>query len=163
MKQARLKILQKIPIFGGIRDDILKFLLRNARTVSIPKNGFFFQENDKGDSMFVLEKGKVAILKTCKRHQYLLKYLEKGDCFGEMELIDLCPRSASILAIEDCSAIELSSTTLHKLYKKDLEQFAMFHMNMGREVSRRLREANKHLFEAKVEAKASFNGDYIFY
>jgi len=152
MTKARLELLQRMPIFGGIRDDTLEFLLDQSPIISASKGNFFFHEKDKGASMYVLEEGKVAILKTWKGHDYLLSYLEKGDCFGEMELIDLCPRSASVLAVEDCRAIEMSSTALYKVYKSDPEQFAMIHMNMGREVSRRLRKSDEQLFQAKVEA-----------
>jgi len=60
------------------------------------------------------------------------------------------PRSASVRAIDDCRAIQLSAASLYQVYEKDLEQFAMIQMNMGREVSRRLREADERLFRAKM-------------
>ncbi len=162
MQESRLKLLQGMPVFGGISEDALAFMLDLSPIINIPKGEFFFRENDKGSSMFVLEEGKVAVLKPWKEHDYLLRYLGKGDCFGEMALIDFCPRSASVLSVEDCVAIELTTSTLHKLYEKDLEQFAMIQMNMGREVTRRLREADKQLFQAKVEAKL-INGTYEFH
>ncbi|MCI0591484.1 MAG: cyclic nucleotide-binding domain-containing protein [Gammaproteobacteria bacterium] len=151
-----------MPVFGGIKEDILTFVLDLSPIVNVPKGDFFFRENDKGSSMFVLEKGKVAVLKPWKGRDYLLKYLESGDCFGEMALIDFCPRSASVLSVEDCTAIELTTSTLYRLYEMDLEQFTMIQMNMGREVTRRLREADDQLFQAKVEAKL-INGSYEFH
>ena len=45
--------------------------------------------------------------------------------------MDLFPRSASILAIEPCTAIELSTASFYKIYEKDLEQFALIQMNIG--------------------------------
>jgi CRP-like cAMP-binding protein len=74
----------------------------------------------------------------------------QGDCFGEMALIDFCPRSASVRALEDSRAIELSATSLQQLYEKDPAQFTMIYMNLGRELSRRLREVNDLLFRASV-------------
>ena len=35
---------------------------------------------------------------------------------------------------------------LHQVYEQDLKQFALIQMNMGREVTRRLREADNRLF-----------------
>jgi CRP/FNR family transcriptional regulator, cyclic AMP receptor protein len=52
--------------------------------------------------------------------------------------------------MDDCRAIELSSNSLFRVYEKDLEQFTMIQMNMGREVSRRLREADERLFRAGI-------------
>jgi cAMP-binding proteins - catabolite gene activator and regulatory subunit of cAMP-dependent protein kinases len=103
--------------------------------------------------MFVLEQGRVVILKRWKEKEYLLRYFGKGDCFGEMALIDMGPRSASVLAVEDCQAIEISAESLYELYKKDLEQFTLIQMNIARELSRRLRAADERLFQAKVEAR----------
>ena len=74
--------------------------------------------------------------------------------------MDLSPRSASVLAVEDCTAIELSSANLYKVYERDIEQFALIQMNLGREVSRRLREADDRLFRARIGALATAE-DYI--
>jgi CRP-like cAMP-binding protein len=153
MPESKLQLLQNMPIFGGLTEDTLKFLLDIAPLISVPKGHYFFHQGDEAVSMLVLESGRVAILKAWKGQDYLLRYLERGDCFGEMALMDFFPRSASALAVEDCTAIEISSQTLYELYEKDLEQFAIIQMNMGREVSRRLREADEQLFEANVEAR----------
>lgn len=153
MPESKLQLLQNMPIFGGITEDTLKFLLDLAPIISVPKGNYFFHEGDEAISMFVLENGKIAILKEWKGQDYLLRYLEKGDCFGEMALIDFLPRSASVQAIEDCTAIEISSQTLYEIYRKNLEQFTLIQMNMAREISRRLRDADEQLFEANVEAK----------
>jgi CRP-like cAMP-binding protein len=159
MQEARIRLLQRMAIFGGIRDEILEFLVDRAPIVRVPKGEFFFRENDEGQSMFVLEEGKVAVLKRWQGRDYILRTLQQGDCFGEMALLDLSPRSASVRAVEDCVAIELSAASLYDLYNKDLEQFAMIEMNMGREVCRRLRELDERLFRASMGA-ADFAADY---
>ena len=146
MHEGRIELLQRMPVFGGIRADILQFLLGLCPVVSVQANEYFFREHDQADSMFVLEAGKVAVLKSWRGEEYLLRTLKAGDCFGEMAVIDLCPRSASIRAIEDCTAIRLSATDLHQVYEQDLKQFTLIQMNMGREVTRRLREADNQLF-----------------
>ena len=150
MDKARIELLQRMPVFGGIRADILEFLLPRCPIVEVRAGAFFFRENDAADSMFVVEAGKVAVLKSWRNEEYLLHTLGPGDCFGEMALMDLMPRSASVRAIDDCRAIQLSAANLYQVYEKDLEQFAMIQMNMGREVSRRLREADERLFRARM-------------
>ncbi len=146
MHEARIELLQRMPVFGGIRTEVFQFLLGFCPIVSVPANDFFFRERDQANSMFVLEMGKAAVLKSWRGQEYLLKTLNEGDCFGEMAVMDLCPRSASIRAVEDCAAIHISAANLYKLYEQDLKQFALIQMNMGREVTRRLREADDRLF-----------------
>jgi len=146
MQQARIELLQRMPIFGGIRADILRFVLDFCPVVSVPANDYFFHEHDQADSMFVLEAGKVAVLKSWGAQEYLLKILKAGDCFGEMAVMDLSPRSASVRATEGCTAIRISAANLYKLYERDPKQFALIQMNMGREVTRRLRESDDRFF-----------------
>jgi CRP/FNR family transcriptional regulator, cyclic AMP receptor protein len=64
--------------------------------------------------------------------------------------MDHCPRSASVRAVEDCVAIHISAANLYQVYAQDLKQFALMQMNMGREVCRRLREADNMLFGVKL-------------
>ena len=155
MQEARIELLQRMPIFGGIRADILQFLLGFCPIVSVPTSEFFFREHQQGDSMFVLERGKAAVLKSWRGEDYLLKTLSEGDCFGEMAVMDHCPRSASVRAEEDCAAIHISAANLYRVYAQDLKQFALIQMNMGREVCRRLREADNRLFSAKMGTPAA--------
>ena len=127
-----------------------QFLLASCPIVSVPTDGFFFRELDQGDSMYVLEMGKAAVSKSWRGQDYLLQTLKAGDCFGEMAVMDHCPRSASIRAVEDCVAIRISAANLYEVYAQDLKQFALIQMNMGREVCRRLREADNRLFGARM-------------
>ncbi len=150
MQEARIELLQQMPIFGGIGTEILQFLLAQCPTVSVPKSDFFFREHDQGDAMFVLKEGKAAVLKSWHGHDTSLHTLKEGDCFGEMAVMDHCPRSASVRALQDCSAIRISAADLYRVYARDLKQFALIQMNMGREVCRRLREADNRLFDVRM-------------
>ena len=152
MQETRIQTLQGMPIFGGMRGEVLEFLLDASATVRVRKGEFFFHEHEKADSMYVLEAGEVAVLKLWSGRHCLLGHLRQGDCFGEMALMDLFPRSASVVAVEDCLAIELSAASFFKIYEKDIEQFALIQMNIGREVSRRLRAADERLFRARMGA-----------
>ena len=161
MQEARIELLQRMPIFGGIRTEILQFLLALCPIVSVPTNEFFFREHDQGDSMFVLEMGKAAVTKSWRGQDYLLQTLKEGDCFGEMAVMDHCPRSASVHSVEDCIAIRISAANLYEVYAQDLKQFALIQMNMGREVCRRLRQADNRLFGARMGTEADIGQDFL--
>ncbi len=149
-EEARIDLLQSMPLFGGVDADTIRTLLAICPLVSVAANDFFFREEDDADAMFVLESGKALVLKSWHGKDYALHTLKVGDCFGEMAIMDRCPRSASVRAAEDCEAIRISSADLHQVYARDLKQFALIQMNMGREVCRRLRDANQRLFSAKM-------------
>lgn len=153
MNDARLKLLQDTPIFGGVREDVLEFIMEGAIHIPLSEGDFLFVENAPGNSMYLLEQGRVAILKLWNNSYYRLSILNAGDCIGEMSLIDLGRRSASVLAMTDCKAVELTNATLFKVYERDLEQFTLIQMNMSRELSRRLRSANDTLFQELMKSE----------
>ncbi|MBY4676247.1 Crp/Fnr family transcriptional regulator [Marinobacterium arenosum] len=153
MPTSKLEILQQMPIFGGISDEALQFLLVRSSAVKLDAGEFFFHEGDSAESLYVLERGKVSITKCWEEQNCIIRYLAQGDCFGEMALIDMGPRSATVRAEEDCCAIELSLNALYELYQQDPTQFAMIQMNMARELSRRLREVNERLFQMQLDAQ----------
>jgi len=146
MTSTRIELLQRMPIFGAINDEALQFLLANAQARSLRRGEFLFREDDPASSMFVIESGRVAVFKSWQGREMLLRQLEAGDCVGEMALMDLYPRSASVRAVEDCSVIEIAAADLHRLYEHDVEQFALIQMNIGREVCRRLRAMDDLMF-----------------
>ena len=150
MHPSRLELLQRMPIFGGIREEALAVLLERARVVTVRAGDYFCRENAPAHSMFVLEAGSVRVIKSWQGRDVELRRLAAGDCFGEMALIDLYPRSASIRAAEDCRALEFGPEDLMHLFEHDMEQFALIQMNLARELSRRLRDTDAKLFRAKM-------------
>ncbi|UCD68464.1 MAG: Crp/Fnr family transcriptional regulator [Betaproteobacteria bacterium] len=150
MQQPRIETLQRMPIFGGMQPDTLEFLVDSAQSRDVAKNGYFFRENEVPDFIYVLESGSVAVLKSWLGKEYKIRHLGPGDCFGEMALIDLFPRSASVVALSDCKAIALSPDVVHRLCERNLEQFALIQMNFARELSRRLRIADDRIFSFKM-------------
>ena len=154
MKPLSIELLQGMPVFGAIREDTLHFLLDRAREVCVDAGRYFFREGDRAEAMYVLEVGEVAILRGWQGTEFVLHHLNAGDCFGEMALLDLFPRSASVQADEDCQAIELTPAHLYRLFEVDAAQFAMIQMNIAREMSRRLRITDELLFRARMEGEA---------
>ena len=151
MTQSRIQLLQAMPIFGGISEEMLQFLIDRAAIVEKAPEEYFFREGEKADAMFVLEKGEVAVSKQWNGEEFRLEKLSQGDCFGEMALIDLSPRSASVMAIEPSAAIAINYTNMLDLHMHNLEQFTLIQMNIARELSRRLRLADEQIFQTRFK------------
>jgi len=152
-QEREINLLQAMPIFGGMREDTLDFLLDKAGHVTRSAGEYFYREDEPASSLFVLESGRVQLLKRWRGHDFRLKTLEKGDCFGQVAVIDLQPRNTSSLAIEPSCAIEISDYNLYQLYEHDIEQVMLLRMNMAREVCRRLREADERAFAADARTR----------
>mgnify|MGYP001820682463 FL=1 len=144
---TQIDLLRRMPIFGGLKSETLEFLLDLSNEILVSEGDYFFREQERGNSVFVLESGRAEVHRLKQGDAIVLRKLVEGDCFGEMALIDFMPRSASVMAETNCQAIEISGKALIQLHKRDIEQYAMIMMNLGREVSRRLRLAGDRLFE----------------
>lgn len=158
MSIARIELLQQMPIFGGVSEATLRRLQQRAQTVSLPPGRCFFEEGDLADCLYVLETGQAVVLKQWEGHVYRLNGLQAGDCFGEMAILDMTPRSAAVEAVEDCRAMCLSTGDLYELHEHDPGQYVLILMNMAREISRRLRRADERLFLAGIAERRVGHG-----
>ena len=105
MTDARIALLQDMSIFGAVKSDALALLLERAHTLHVLKGDYFFREGDEGTALYVLERGRVTIVKQWQGTDYVIRSIERGDFFGEIALLDFMPRSASVIAEEDCQAL----------------------------------------------------------
>jgi CRP-like cAMP-binding protein len=142
-----VRSLESIPIFGALSPRTIDFLRSRAEKTEVAADAYFFREGDLGNCLFVLESGRVAIERCRDDLCVFLAELGPGDCFGEMALVAITPRSADARARDDCRALRLPNSVLLELAGTDLEQFTLLQMNLGREIARRLRVADDLLFE----------------
>lgn len=158
MTPIRIDLLQRMPVFGAIGERTLAFLLQRAHAREVPAGQCFFHEGDEAQTMYVLERGRAEVVREAGGQAHRLRELQAGDCFGEMGLLDLHPRSATVRALQDCRAIAIGADDLLALYEHDLESFALIQMNLAREMSRRLRQTDDLLFRVW---SGSLGGDQI--
>jgi len=80
--------------------------------------------------------------------------LELGDFFGEMTLIEMQNRSATVVAESPSVLYELTARNLYTYYKADIHAHVMVLQNINRELCRRLRRADNRI-AAMADASAS--------
>ena len=153
MLAQKLELIRCMPVFGGLNRETLVCVLENAPVVEATPGQSYFREGEVADAMFVLECGRVEVLKTWSGRTRRLATLERGDCFGEMGLIDFGPRSASVVAVEFSRALRIDMALIQGFYETDLKQFALIQMNICREMSRRLRAADDLIFQVRMGAE----------
>lgn len=140
---GRIAMLQQTALFGAVRAEVLAFLLAHCNRADMPAGGYYFREGDRAESMYLLESGSVEVVHREADAEVPICRLGPGACFGEMGMIDLAPRSASVRALADCTGIEIFADSLFRVYQHDLEQFTVIQMNIARELSRRLRASDE--------------------
>lgn len=148
MAVDRVATLQAMPIFGAVDAAAITWLLDGADYPAVRRGDIVFREGDRDVSVYVVEAGRFVVRRQWQGVDYRLRELGVGDCFGEMALIDCQPRSATVFAREDGRLIRITSARLMALYAQDPEQYTLIMLNLGRELCRRLRDADTRLFVA---------------
>jgi CRP-like cAMP-binding protein len=100
-----------------------------------------FAEGDAGGDMFILQGGRVEVLKMIGGEERRLAILEKGDFFGEMAMLEELPRNATVRALEQVSALAVSSATFDQMLRENPEIV----VRMMRKLSARLRQVEDDL------------------
>jgi CRP/FNR family transcriptional regulator len=108
--------LKAIPLFSSLSNKELNEVLKYARKEKYKKYQILFEENDKGDEMYIILSGIVKIFKTdnLTKRTKTISYLREGDFFGEMALLDVETRSASAQVIEDAEILILNGVHFQK-------------------------------------------------
>ena len=151
MLLEQTELIRKTPVCGGLKKETLQLILNQSDELELSAGEFFFHEGDVGDCLYVIRRGTAVVQRTWNGKPIVLARVGPGDCFGEMSLIDLQRRFAGVKAETDCSVIRVPYAALTRLCQTDIEQYAMVMMNLGREVSRRLRIAGERLFQYQQE------------
>ena len=136
----RIKLLKQSSIFSGVDTDDLRFVAQSLQEEIYFMGDRIFDLNDYGDELYIITTGKVGISLTSQIvNDKYIAVLETGDCFGEMNLLDGLPRSASAHVIEDSNLLTLSKTNLRGL----ILSYPEISLGMLRTLSLKLRHTNK--------------------
>jgi CRP/FNR family cyclic AMP-dependent transcriptional regulator len=108
-----------------------------------------FHENDPGDSLFIVQSGRVDIFKNIRGDvDRSLASFGPGDIIGEMSFIDGARRSATARTTESSEFLVLSRQSFGRVQKERPDIAAVFFRSMAGIVASRLRTTNELYREA---------------
>jgi len=132
--------LREIGIFGALSDEVLAHIAKSMEQVNLQPGHTVFAEGDAGREMYVVLDGEVEVLKKSRRgRDQRVAILGPNDAFGEMSIIDVQPRSATVRTLGPTRLLRIRSDDLDQLYRTDLKGYAILVLNLARDLSRRLR------------------------
>ena len=135
-------LFSKNVLFHGSPPSLLAEISPEIAISEFEEGTLIFNEGDTGNSLFLVAEGSVRISKPGRAgKQETLGYIEAGDYFGEMALLDSKPRSAQAAANKKCVLGQISKEGFRRI----LEHAPVdFFMNFLRVVAQRLRDVNSH-------------------
>src|SRR5664279_1002155 len=117
--EAYLGRLKPIYIFKGLSDEQILEVARELDVERHKADEVIFHEKDGGDSFYIINRGKVKVLRQGSGgQQKLVSTLAPGDFFGETALLYGRRRSATVEAAEEVELLRLGKEAFDRLLRK---------------------------------------------
>jgi CRP/FNR family cyclic AMP-dependent transcriptional regulator len=144
------------PFFGGLSDASLDILVSMLVERRFDAGATVVAEGEPGRSMYIVRSGELVVSRLEDSGRVIrMAGLQPGDFFGEMTLIEMQNRSATVVAESPTVLYELTAGNLYTYYKADIHAYVMVMQNINRELCRRLRRADKRGETNGVDGNAS--------
>jgi CRP-like cAMP-binding protein len=147
-------VLKKYSLFGGIPEEQIDKIIPRMLQETYNAGDTILVEGSPNDKIHFLVEGTVAVIKG----DLLLCELTEGNTFGEMEVLDVMPSTATTKALTNVTVMTMSNRALREIYHEDIKSFALLLMNLARDLSRRIRYANKKVVCGEDAAGIFYNG-----
>jgi CRP/FNR family cyclic AMP-dependent transcriptional regulator len=137
-----LVVLRNVPLFSGLNEVELDKLSKVAGRKRVARGTFIVRAGDSTDSLYILLSGRAKVTNFDEEgREIILAWLNPGEFFGEMGLVDGSPRSASVMAMEPCELLNISSDAFTRCMQDNFEVA----QKLMQILVRRLREADRKI------------------
>ena len=112
-KDAKLELLQQVPLFAGCSKRELGEISTLADELSLPAGTKLIEEGRQGHEFFVLVEGEVDVRAKGRK----VKSLSNGAFFGEMALVSSKPRNATVTAASPVRVLVVHEQAFRRLLR----------------------------------------------
>lgn len=126
----------------GLNEEQIASVANIASERSVAKGEMLCRQGDPAGELFILLEGKLGI-QTAEGES--LAEVGPASVIGEMGLVESRPRSADVLALEDCRIAAIDTTDLREEMVNDGHLGFFLLCNITRVLSARLREADQKM------------------
>lgn len=127
-----LTTLHCLPIFRNIPDPQLELLIPVCRALEYDEGETILNAGDTSSDFYLVLSGTVRvalrreIAAETREKEVVLAFLNAGDFFGELSMIDAAPRSASVFAETSCCVVSVAGSDFREVSRRNAD--ITFHM-----------------------------------
>jgi len=103
LQPERVQLMRGVPFLAPLDEPVLERIGTLLEPVPATAGTAVFQQGDRGDRFYLIERGDVAV----ERDGAVIARLGPGGYFGEIALVQDVPRTATVRPLTDCSLLAL--------------------------------------------------------
>jgi CRP-like cAMP-binding protein len=153
LPKITVDMLRENRLFHGFADDVLQTLVRELPPRVVNPGEIVISEGEMARQMFVVVNGELEVLThgVGERADVRLALLGPGDWVGEMAILDVQPRSATVRALAPSMLLCLTAHDVARLIQdRDVAHYARLMVNIARELGHRLRVADRIIAQSSA-------------
>ncbi|MBN1679489.1 MAG: cyclic nucleotide-binding domain-containing protein [Anaerolineae bacterium] len=130
---ALIELLRTVGVFSGLTDEQLQRLIDISEEEMYDEDAIIFKQESEGEKLYLIRDGQVEVRIRKKPHQPERSqvFLGRGQVFGEMALLDMGKRSATIKCSRD-------GTVLHSITREAFTGLCTSNTDIGYIVMRNI-------------------------
>jgi CRP-like cAMP-binding protein len=136
----------------AFKEEELKKLAKRLKKEEFRGGEVICRENEEGDSMYVIDSGKVEVsIQSQLGTKHIITYLKKGDFFGEISLLTGQKRTATVTGVTYGELLVIDKNSFRNILMIDptrVEKIADI-------VGRRIKETKKYIKAAEAKDQES--------
>ncbi len=153
------KDLATATIFADVPATTLESLAPKIEDQTLKPGAVVFREGDAGTDLFIVIDGEVEVGKKSRSgRETRIAILGPCDSFGEMSMIESCPRSATVRTLGPTRLARIPSAAIEALAGDAPAVYALLLRSVARNLAKRLRTTDGVLADIAANVYAHYPG-----
>jgi CRP-like cAMP-binding protein/Fe-S-cluster-containing hydrogenase component 2 len=114
-RRALATHLRSVPILAGVTDDFIESLRTRVALTRFEPGDVICRQGDVADTFFLVRLGFVKVSQAFPGGEMVLRYLGRGDYFGEMGLLGGGRRVATCTALDHVEVVQVGAEAFHEM------------------------------------------------
>lgn len=109
------EIIRRVPLFADLGVAEAEDLYRSAECVRAKPGERIIEEGAPGDSLFIILSGELEVTKRDGNREVPLATRTAGEYIGEMSLLEMAPRTASVRALSESQLLSIGPSAFRRV------------------------------------------------
>ena len=145
--EQEVETLRRIPLFANIEPAKLKLMCFASERITYKSGQSLCEQGDIGDAAFIIIEGSADVIVT-RDAPIVVAQVGKDDIVGEIAILVDIPRTATITATNELTALKITKD----LFFRMVTDFPEMGVEIMRVLAQRLEQTTAQLLKARAEA-----------